>query len=85
MRLQVQETEKLEEPLSYPEVIRSLKWMKRGKGVGIDKVSSEMLLGGGEMLWHNLTALLNVCWEEDGIGVPLHKGVIVVALEIIGK
>ena len=34
------------------------------------------------MLWHNLTALLNVCWAEefipqadwiDGIVVPLHK------------
>ena len=54
--------------------------MKRGKGVGIDKVSSEMLLCGGEMLRHNLTALLNV-WEDefipadwmDGIVVPLHK------------
>ena len=38
------------------------------------------------MLWHNLTALLNVCWEKefipadwmDGIVVPLHKAVIVV-------
>ena len=47
---EVQQTEKLEEPLSYPEVVRALKRMKRGKGVGIDKVSSEMLLGGGEML-----------------------------------
>ena len=83
VRLEVQQTEKLEEPLSYPEVVRALKRMKRGKGVGIDKVSSEMLLGGGEMLWHNLTALLNVCWEEeelipadwmDGTVVPLHKG-----------
>ena len=34
------------------------------------------------MLWQNLAALLNVCWEEefipvdwmDGIVVPLHKG-----------
>ena len=43
-------------------MVRALKRMKRGKGVGIDKVSSEMLLGGGEMLWHNLAALLNVCW-----------------------
>ena len=82
VRLEVQQTEKLEEPLSYLEVVRALKRMKRGKGVVIDKVSSEMLLGGGEMLWHNLTALLNVCWEEeftpadwmDGIVVPLHKG-----------
>ena len=67
MRLEVQQTEKLEEPLSYLEVVGALKRMKRGKGVGIDKVSSEMLLGGGEMLWHNLTALLNVCWEEEFI------------------
>ena len=52
VRLEVQQTEKLEEPWSYPEVIRALEEMKRGKGVGIDKVSSEMLLGGGEMLWH---------------------------------
>ena len=34
--------------------------MVNPKGVGIDKVSSEMLLGGGEMLWQNLAALLNV-------------------------
>ena len=61
VRLDVQQTEKLEEPLSYLKVVGALKRMKRGKGVGMDKVSSEMLLGGGEMLWHNLTALLNVC------------------------
>ena len=80
--LEVEEIEKLEEPFSSLEVVGALKRMKRGKGVGIDKVSSEMLLGGGEMLWQNLAALLNVCWEEefipvdwmDGIVVPLHKG-----------
>ena len=96
VKLEVEEIEKLEEPFSSLEVVRALKRMKRGKGVGIDKVSSEMLLGGGEMLWQNLAALLNVCWEEefipvdwmDGIVVPLHKGGgggIVVILEIIGK
>ena len=82
VKLEVEEIEKLEEPFSPLEVVRALKRMKRGKGVGIDKVSLEMLLGGGEMLWHNLAALLNVCWEEelipvdwlDGIVVPLHKG-----------
>ena len=82
VKLEVEEIEKLEEPFSSLEVVRALKRMKRGKGVGIDKVSSEMLLGGGEMLWQNLAALLNVCWEEefipvdwmDGIVVPLHKG-----------
>ena len=49
--------------------------------MGGDKVSSEMLLEGGEMLWHNLHALLQVCWDEEfipeewmeGIIVPLHK------------
>ena len=95
VKLEVEEYEKLEEPFSSLEVVRALKRMKGGKGVGIDKVSSEMLLGGGEMLWQNLAALLNVCWEEefipvdwmDGIVVPLHKGGggIVVILEIIGK
>ena len=94
VKLEVEEIEKLEEPFSSLEVVRALKRMKRGKGVGIDKVSSEMLLGGGEMLWQNLAALLNVCWEEEfipvdwinGIVVPLHKGGgIVVILEIIGK
>ena len=82
VKLEVEEIEKLEEPFSSLEVVGALKRMKRGKGVGIDKVSSEMLLGGGEMLWQNLAALLNVCWEEefipvdwmDGIVVPLHKG-----------
>ena len=82
VKLEVEEIEKLEEPLSSLEVVRALKRMKRGKGVGIDKISSEMLLGGGEMLWHNLAALLNDCWEAefipvdwmDCIVVPLHKG-----------
>ena len=82
VKLEVEEIEKLEEPFSSLGVVRALKRMKRGKGVGIDKVSSEMFLGGGEILWQNLAALLNVCWEDefipvdwmDGIVVPLHKG-----------
>ena len=68
-------------PISYEEVVKAIKSMKKGKGVGGDKVSSEMLLEGGEMLWHNLHALLQVCWDEEfipeewmeGIIVPLHK------------
>ena len=47
VRLEVQHTEELEESLSYPEVVRALKRMKRGKGVGIDKVTSEMFIGWG--------------------------------------
>ena len=54
VKLEVEEIEKLEELFSFLEVVKALKRMKRGKGVGIDKVSSEMLLGGGEMLWHKL-------------------------------
>ena len=42
----------------------------------------EMIQGGGEILWHNVHALLQCCWEEEyipedwmeGIIVPLHKG-----------
>ena len=42
----------------------------------------EMIQGGGEILWHNIHALLLCCWEEEyspedwmeGIIVPLHKG-----------
>ena len=71
----------LESPIAYEEVVKAIKSMKKGKGVGGDKVSSEMLLKGGEMLWHNLHALLQVCWDEEfipgewmeGIIVPLHK------------
>ena len=48
VKLKVEEIEKLEDPLSSSEVVRALKRMKRGKGVGIDKVSSEMLLGGAK-------------------------------------
>ena len=82
--MEVEDIEKLEEPFSSLEVTRALKRLKRGKGVGIDKVRSEMLLGGGEMLWHNLAALFNVCRGEEFIPVdwldgtvhvvPLHKG-----------
>lgn len=71
----------LESALTYEEVVKAIKGMKKGKGVGGDKVSAEMLLEGGEILWHNLHALLQVCWEEEfipgewmeGIIVPLHK------------
>ena len=77
-----EQVESLEEPLSYEEVERAVKGMKKGKGVGIDKISSEMLLGGGKVLWRRLTAILNACWEEEyipadwmeGIVIPLHKG-----------
>ena len=47
VKLEVEEIEKLEGPFPPLEVVSALKRMKRGKGVGIDKVSSEMLLGGG--------------------------------------
>ena len=70
----------LESPIAYEEVVKASKSMKKGKEVGGDKVSSEMLLKGGEM-WHNLHALLQVRWDEEfitgewmeGIIVPLHK------------
>ena len=55
----------LESPIAYEEVVKAIKSMKKGKGVGGDKVGSEMLLKGGEMLWHNLHALLLVCWDEE--------------------
>ena len=50
--------------------------------MGTDKISSEMLVGGGEVLWRNLTSLFNVCFREEfvpfrwmeGIVIPLHKG-----------
>ena len=37
----------LESPIAYEEVVKAIKSMKKGKGVGGDKVSSEMLLKGG--------------------------------------
>ena len=71
----------LDSPLTYDEVVKAVKGMKRGKGVGTDKIAAEMLLEGGEILWGNLHALFQVCWEEEyipeewmeGIIVPLHK------------
>ena len=51
-------TVQLESPIAYKEVVKAIKSMKKGKGVGGDKVSSEMLLKGGEVLWHNLHTLL---------------------------
>ena len=36
---------KLEEAFSYDEVVRAVKHMKKGKGVGIDKISSDILGG----------------------------------------
>ena len=55
--------------------------MKKGKVAGGDNISSEMLVNGREMLWHNLHALMVTCWEEEfvpeecrgGIIAPLHK------------
>ena len=34
---------KLEEAFSYDEVVRAVNRMKKGKGVGIDKISLDML------------------------------------------
>ena len=67
--------------------------MKREKGGGKDKISSEMLAGEGEVLWRKLTALFNVCWKEEfvpsgsieGIMMPLHKREIGVILLITGN
>ena len=36
-----------ESPIAYEEVVKAIKSMKKGKGVGGDEVSSEMLLKGG--------------------------------------
>ena len=57
--------------------MKAMKSMKNGKGVGGDKVSSERLLEGGEMLWHNLHALLQVCWDEEFIPEEWMEGIIV--------
>ena len=35
--------DKLEEAFSYDEVVRAVKRMEKGKGVGIDKISLDML------------------------------------------
>ena len=32
---------------TYEEVVKAIKGMKKGKGVGRDKISSEMLVNGG--------------------------------------
>ena len=45
--------------------------------MGGDKVSSEMLLEGGEMLWPDLHALLQVCWDEEFIPKEWVEGIIV--------
>lgn len=66
---------------TYEEVAKAIKKLKKGKGVGGDKVSAEMIVNGGEMLWRNLHTLLVTCWEEEfvpeewteGIIVPLYK------------
>ena len=66
---------------TYEEVVKAIKRLKKGKGVGGDKVSAEMIVNGGEMLWGNLHTLLVKCWEEEfvpeewteGIIVPLYK------------
>ena len=51
---------------TYEEVVKAIKAMKKGKGVGRDKISSEMLVN-GRKLWGNLHALLVTCWEEEFI------------------
>ena len=68
----IQNTKYIKEPfkelqsqISYREVEEALKRMKREKGVGGDKISMEMIQGGGEILWHNIHALLQCCWEEE--------------------
>ena len=66
---------KLEEEFSCDEVVRVVKHMKKGKGVGIDKISSDMLRGWGEMLLHNLQAILDVCWEEEFIPADWMEGI----------
>ena len=35
---------------TYEEVVKAIKRLKKGKGVGGDKVSAEMIVNGGEML-----------------------------------
>ena len=72
----------MQAPFTYEEIVKAIKGMKRGKGVGKDKISLDMIVEGKEVLWHNLHGILNCCWEEEfipedwleGIIVALHKG-----------
>ena len=45
-RLDQEQVERLEKPFSHIEVMEAVKRMKKGNGLGIDKISSEMLVGG---------------------------------------
>ena len=45
-------------------MVKAVKGMKRGKGVGMDKIAADMILEGGEVLLGNLHALSGVLGGE---------------------
>ena len=64
------------------DVRKAVKKLKKGKSPGIDGITSEMLLYGGESLFEWLTRVCNVCVSEErvpndwmrAIIVPIYKG-----------
>ena len=55
----------LQGPVRYEEVKKAMEAMKRGKGVGVDKVRLNMLQDRGEILSPNLDKVLQCCCEEE--------------------
>ena len=63
--------------VSLEEVIKAVKKLKKGKSPGIDGITSEMLIYGGESLLKWLTRVCNVCVAEEEVPVDWMRAIIV--------
>ncbi|GBP58641.1 hypothetical protein EVAR_38880_1 [Eumeta japonica] len=61
------------EPMKVDEIMKALRHMKVGIAVGYDRVSLEMLRGGGSILASLLYQFFNKCWKSRR--VPNTRGI----------
>ena len=59
------------------EVIEAIYMLKRGKEVGHDDITVEMLQNMGENALEMLTGLINKIWEEDRIPNDWEVGIVI--------
>ena len=63
--------------ISLEEVRKAVKKLKKGKSPGVDGITSEMLIYGGEGLLRLLTRVCNVCVAEEKVPADWVRAIIV--------
>jgi hypothetical protein len=76
-------TKRMNRPIEEKEITEAIKTLRRGKAVGIDGITNELLKFGGQHVARAVWKLTNEIWQEDerfptdwsrGLIIPIFKG-----------